>query len=119
MKTSLRSLALILTFLLAPSAWAVSIYALTTGNKLLLLDAAVPANVSSTRDITGLDVGDDLVAIDVRPATGQLYALSRDASLYTIAPATAYHCRPKFRRASRRWRNGSGYRRWRESGNNY
>ena len=89
MKTTIRSFAFALTLLLAPSALAVSIYALTTDNKLLLLDADVPANISSVRPITGLDVGDDLVAIDVRPATGQLYALSRDASLYTVDPATA------------------------------
>ncbi len=89
MKTPVRSFAFALTMLLAPSAWAVSIYALTTDNKLLLVDGDVPANISSVRPITGLDTGDDLVGIDVRPATGQLYALSRDASLYTIDPITA------------------------------
>ena len=89
MKTNLRSLAFALTLLIAPSAWAVSIYALTPDNKLLLLDGDVPANISSVQPITGLDVTDELVGIDVRPATGQLYALSRDGSLYTIDPATA------------------------------
>jgi hypothetical protein len=89
MKTLLRSSAFALTLLLAPSAWAVSIYALTTDNKLLLLDGDVPANISSVQPITGLDVGDNLVGIDVRPATGQLYALSLDGSLYTINPVTA------------------------------
>ena len=75
--------------LASPSSQAVSIYALTTDNKLLLVDGDVPANISSVRAITGLDVGDDLVGIDVRTATGQLYALGRDAHLYTIDPDTA------------------------------
>ncbi len=74
---------------LAPSAWAVSVYALTNNNGLLLVDADVPAIVSSARPITGLDAGDELVGIDVRPATGALYALALDGSLYTIDPLTA------------------------------
>ena len=89
MKTSLCSFASALALLLAPSARAVGIYALTTDNKLLLLDADVPANVSSIQLITGLDSGDKLVGIDVRPKTGELYALSGDGSLYTINPITA------------------------------
>ena len=89
MKTNIRSLAFVLTLLITPSAWAVSIYGLTPDNKLLLFDGDVPANISSVQPITGLDVGDNLVGIDVRPATGQLYALSSDASLYTINPVTA------------------------------
>ena len=89
MKTTARSFVIVLALLMSPSAWAVSIYTLTTDNKLLLIDGDVPANISSVRPITGLDAGDELVGIDVRPATGQLYALSRDASLYTINPVTA------------------------------
>ena len=89
MKTTARSFVFALALLMAPPAWAVSLYTLTTDNKLLLIDGDVPANISSVRAITGLDAGDELVGIDVRPATGQLYALSRDASLYTINPVTA------------------------------
>ena len=90
MKTVIGSFVSALSLLLAsPSSPAVSIYALTPDNKLLLVDGDVPANISSVRAITGLDAGDELVGIDVRPATGQLYALGRDAHLYTIDPDTA------------------------------
>jgi Domain of unknown function (DUF4394)/Calx-beta domain len=89
MKLPIRPLALTLALLLAPSAWAVGIYGLTTDNRLLLIDSEVPARISSVRPIAGLDAGDNLVGIDVRPATGQLYALGRNATLYTINPVTA------------------------------
>lgn len=89
MKTPFRPLAFTFALLLASPAWAVSIYGLTTDNRLLLIDSEVPARISSVRPITGLDGGDNLVGIDVRPATGQLYALGRNATLYTINPVTA------------------------------
>lgn len=89
MKTPLHLLIFTLIVWLSPSAWATAIYVLTNDNRLLVVDAAVPQNVLSIRTITGLDPGDIVVGIDVRPANGQLYALSDGAVLYTINPATA------------------------------
>jgi hypothetical protein len=89
MKTRLGFLTFALVVVIAHSARALSIYGLTPTNGLLLFDADHPANIVSIRAITGLDIGDNLVGIDVRPKTGQLYALSDDGSLYIINPATA------------------------------
>ncbi|OYV01365.1 MAG: hypothetical protein CFE26_22990, partial [Verrucomicrobiales bacterium VVV1] len=46
----------------------------STGTSLLRFDPATPGNVT-TVTITGLTVGEVLVAIDARPQTGQLYGL--------------------------------------------
>jgi hypothetical protein len=90
MKIPIRLLIVAIAVLIAPSARALSIYALTSESpsRLLLVDADVPADVLSVRTITGLDAGDSLVGIDVRPATGQLYGLGAAAHLYTIDPNT-------------------------------
>jgi hypothetical protein len=45
---------------------------------------------TSSRGINGLvDLFEEVNAIDFRPATGQLYLLTRDSRLYTLNPATA------------------------------
>lgn len=89
MKTSFHVLASTLLLALSAAAQAGSIYALTTTNQLLVVDADVPQNILNDKTITGLDAGDALVGIDVRPATGQLYALGKLGRLYTINPANA------------------------------
>ncbi|MGN6695417.1 MAG: DUF4394 domain-containing protein [Aquihabitans sp.] len=50
------------------------------------------ATVSATQVVTGQNAGTSLVAIDVRPSTGQLFALGSDGQLYTVdtsVPAVA------------------------------
>jgi hypothetical protein len=88
MKATARLLALALAPVLTSTAVADSIYALTIANQLLVADAAVPQKVVSSVNVTGLNVGESLLGIDVRPANGQLYALSDGARLFTINPAT-------------------------------
>ena len=88
MKTSLRLFAFALLLLSSHAAFARAIYAISNNNRLLIMDADVPQEILADHTVTGLDVGDTLVGIDVRPATGQLYALSDGAGLYTINPAT-------------------------------
>jgi len=69
-----------------------TIVALTEDGNLLTFDSESPAEVLSTRPITGLQAGDSLVGIDVRPATGDLYGLANNAgvaSLYIINANTA------------------------------
>ena len=65
------------------------IYAVTTTNVLLGFDSATPGTVTTIGAITGLQAGESIVAIDLRPATGQLYGLGSTSRLYTINPATA------------------------------
>lgn len=66
-------------------------FGLTTANELVTFAPNTPGINLSSVAITGLQGGETLVGIDVRPATGQLYALGNTAGvgrLYTIDPAT-------------------------------
>jgi hypothetical protein len=71
-----------------------TIIAATSNNELLRFDSATPATIDATITITGLlgTMGETLVGIDFRPATGGLYGFTvNDASqgqLYRIDPAS-------------------------------
>ena len=79
---------LALVFWMGPvAAEAVTIYGVTTTNNLLTFDSATPGTASSVA-ITGLQAGESVLGIDLRPANGQLYALGSTSRLYTINPAT-------------------------------
>ena len=54
------------------------IYAAVAGNILLSFDSATPLTQSQV-PITGLQAGESILGIDLRPATGQLYALGSTA----------------------------------------
>lgn len=66
----------------------VEFYALTSTNSLVKYNANNSTTPISTMPITGLTAGENLTAIDFRPATGQLYGLGSNSHLYTIHPAT-------------------------------
>jgi hypothetical protein len=74
-------LGLAIALLLAPAprpasaALAPRMIALTNGNVLLWIKAATPGTIDKTVLISGLQVNETIVAIDFRPATGQLYGL--------------------------------------------
>ena len=59
-------------------------YGLTASNSLLKYNANNVTTIISTTPITNLPVGETLLAIDFRPATGQLYGLSSASRLYLI-----------------------------------
>lgn len=61
-----------------------SFYALTSDNKLLNLNAKNPSTVISEVTISGLQNGENILGIDFRPATGQLYAVSSSSRLYVV-----------------------------------
>jgi len=63
---------------------AENVYALTAGGKLISFNPGVPGVVSSSLSISGLGSGENIVGIDFRPATGQLFALSNASRVYTI-----------------------------------
>ncbi|MCW2779110.1 MAG: hypothetical protein JWN17_2835 [Frankiales bacterium] len=67
------------------------VYGLTATDALVSFRAQAPGTVSTPIPITGVN-GADVVGIDVRPATGQLYALTKSATnagtLYVVNPAT-------------------------------
>jgi hypothetical protein len=60
---------------------------LTSGNALVRFDSGSPGTIQSTVQVSGLAVGESLVGIDYRPATGQLFALSSASRVYVIDPA--------------------------------
>ncbi len=68
-------------------------YALTNTNRLLRFNTASPGMNQSAVAIGGLNVGDTVLGIDFRPATGQLYGMVRDLAgtgyrLVIINPTT-------------------------------
>ena len=72
----------------ASSASAVTVYGVTTTNQLVRFDTATPGTVATVGAITGLQSGENVLGIDFRPATGQLYALGSTSRLYVINTAT-------------------------------
>lgn len=63
-------------------------YALTDGNQLLKLNVQNPETAIATNNITGLQANEKLLAIDFRPATGQLYGVGSSSRIYVLNPET-------------------------------
>ncbi|MGH9765900.1 MAG: DUF4394 domain-containing protein [Blastocatellia bacterium] len=66
---------------------AENVFALTADNTLVSFNPGAPGVINSSRAISGLGSGENLVGIDFRPATGQLFALSDASRIYTINTA--------------------------------
>jgi hypothetical protein len=87
--------ALLLAASAAP-AGAEQAVAILPGNQMVRFDTAVPSAVTLSTPITGLAPNQTIRGIDVRPATGQLYAVTVTTGsaansvlqTYTIDPAT-------------------------------
>jgi hypothetical protein len=71
-----------------PVAVAGDVFVLTASNKLLSFDRATPGTIRTTASVTGLQAGENLVGIDVRPADGQLYGVGSTGRIYTLNGAT-------------------------------
>ncbi len=77
-----------------PASAAVSggpVLALTTTNTLLGFDATAPSVITQTTTITGLQAGETIVGVDVRPATGEMFAVGvagTTGRMYVINTAT-------------------------------
>jgi hypothetical protein len=65
-----------------------ALYAVTKNNQLLSLNSASPGTIPSITPITGLQGGEIVRGVAIRPATGQLYALGSTSRLYILNPAT-------------------------------
>lgn len=61
---------------------------LTSDGRLATFAAATPWAALAIAQVSGLQPGEALLAIDFRPATGQLYGLGTHSSLYTIDATT-------------------------------
>jgi hypothetical protein len=67
---------------------AEAFYAVTQDNQLVTFQSDNTLNVEPAHAITGLPGGESIVGLDVRPATGQLYALGKTSRLYIINART-------------------------------
>ncbi|WP_245326202.1 DUF4394 domain-containing protein [Hymenobacter wooponensis] len=63
-------------------------YALAEGLRLDAFEGSDPDRVVNSAAITGLQSGERILAIDFRPATGQLYGLGSSSRIYVINPTT-------------------------------
>jgi hypothetical protein len=73
------------TIVIAPN---VNVYALRQDNRLIGFNAQTGAEVSAQVSITGMQTGETMLAIDFRPATGQLYGVSSGSRIYVINPTS-------------------------------
>ena len=64
-------------------------YAIGSSNNLLSFNISAPNKINSDKPITGLQTGEAILGIDIRPATGQLYGLGSTSRLYMIDKTTA------------------------------
>ncbi len=72
---------------------AQTIYGLTSDSKLVSFSAATPATIASNVAISGLNAGQSIIGLDVRPATGELFGIGYNATtdsvtIYTLNPTT-------------------------------
>src|SRR5215210_6072057 len=81
------SLAAVLMLVAAAGASAEQIF-MTTGTGFARFDSLTPSLLSPILPITGLQANETILAIDCRPATGQIYGLGSTSRLYTINPST-------------------------------
>src|SRR5918998_4918804 len=75
--------------LLAPAAGAAgNFYGITLDNRLVTFQSDSPKAVRSSLRLSGLAAREGIVALDVRPNSGELYGLSNRGRLYVIYPGS-------------------------------
>ncbi len=84
----LKRCVVLIGLLFAGPGQAQTVLGLDDGNALLRFPAAAPGVLLANTPVMGLAAGERLLGIDVRPATGELYALSDAGRLYVIDPAS-------------------------------
>ena len=84
---------LLLSLLVVTSAQAqTTAYAVTSGNTLISFDVnapGTPTTIGVIKNTVGNPLAAQIIAIDFRPLTGQLYGLGSDSALYIIDTVTA------------------------------
>ncbi len=61
-----------------------TVFAVTASNTLVSFNSLTPGTILSTAPISGLSAGENVVGIDFRPASGQLFAVTSASRVYTI-----------------------------------
>jgi uncharacterized protein (TIGR03437 family) len=67
---------------------AETIYAVTASNRLISFNSLTPGVLTSTVPLSGLQSGENIIGIDFRPATGQLFAAGSSSRVYLLNPVT-------------------------------
>jgi hypothetical protein len=88
-RAAIYFLSFIAAALFSSSIYAQTAYAVTSGGSLVRFDVTTPGTLNTSTPITGLVGGDTIVALDFRPATGQLFGLGSQSRLYVINTTTA------------------------------
>jgi hypothetical protein len=89
------AMAVLLFFLTALGAASASaqtsanVYAVTNSNQLIRFNTSNPGIVVSVGPVTGLQAGENILGIDFRPATGELFALGSTSRIYTLNKTNA------------------------------
>lgn len=87
--TSFAALAAASLFaIITPGTSSTTLYGLTDQSRLVTFDSMDPGFVTASVDITGLQPGESLVGIDMRPANKVLYGVGSTSRIYTIDIAT-------------------------------
>lgn len=66
-----------------------NVFGVTSSNQLIRFNSSSPSVVTVVGNITGLQAGENVLGIDFRPATGELFALTSGNRLYVINKTTA------------------------------
>ncbi|HEY0171893.1 MAG TPA: DUF4394 domain-containing protein [Pyrinomonadaceae bacterium] len=70
------------------TASAATVYGVNTANQLIRFKTTAPGTLELQVTITGLQAGEAILGIDVRPSDGRLYALGSAGRLYTLDAVT-------------------------------
>ena len=70
------------TLLLAAPATAQTVYALVDSDRIVTFAASDPGTITSNLSITGLQAGEVLTGIDIRPLDGLIYSVSTAGNVY-------------------------------------
>lgn len=68
----------------APAQPPGEILGVTVGDRLVSFNRAAPGKLCTNAPITGMDSGEKVLGIDVRPADGGAYTLSSGSKIYTL-----------------------------------
>ena len=82
------ALAVLVGAVSARTAAADIVFVASSNNQLLRYDTSAPATPTSVVALTGLQSGETLRGMDVRPADGRLYAVGTTNRVYTIDTGT-------------------------------
>jgi hypothetical protein len=90
-KTMFAALALLALMIGLPAAAqtsAATVYAVTQGGDLITFRTDAPGAVLTRAAVTGLPDGETILAIDIRPSNGQLWALTSGSRIVAIDSAS-------------------------------